>query len=300
MTDLGQADDTTNYHFNYLDALGATDKSAFQSGSFERFSHPVPPGLPVYWIQGDVEQSSIGNLFLDSVRFASGNNHGYVVGVTSQRFYPDFNGPHSLVALFQPDPHTLQVYGSHEPASVQSPGYLSTVFMGGPVNSFYGTVSGINDHLMITGSQQKSPNWQETAPVLIDPTITSGTSRFVDLGSLGGKNGTGNALNNAGQVVGWSEIANGAHHAFLYDKGIMEDLNTLIPPTAGLNLESAIGIDASGRIVAFGTDRSGATHEYFLTPAPVPEPSTLAFFGLVAGSLVLRRQRRCGRINTAA
>jgi probable HAF family extracellular repeat protein len=46
----------------------------------------------------------------------------------------------------------------------------------------------------------------------------------VDLGTLGGTNASASALNNRGQVVGWSNLANSEIHAFLWWKGAMRDL----------------------------------------------------------------------------
>ncbi len=116
-------------------------------------------------------------------------------------------------------------------------------------------------------------------------------SGAIDLGNLGGTNAVANALNNANNVVGWSQIASGAQHAFVYSNGMMQDLNLLIPTSANITLISAVGIDGSGRIVAFGTGSSGQTDEFLLTPvvSPVPEPSTLAVFGLMMAALAARR-----------
>lgn len=296
VTDLGQADMGSNY----LEALSAGDQATFRAGSFERFSHPVPSGLPRDWIQGDVDRSTYDRgLVYDHVTFASGNNQGDVVGVSSETIPSNGSGAFGRVALFRPDPHTLHVAGSpSDSAGVPSPGYLDVPSWPSPLSGYFGSVSGINDHKLVVGSNQRYPNWQETAPVLID--VSAGMASPVELGSLGGKNGVGNALNNAGRVVGWSELADGAHHAFVYDKGIMEDLNTLIPPTSGLTFSDAVGIDGTGRIVAFATDGSGVSHEYLLTPTTVPEPSVLALFGLVAGGLALQHDRRRRRLSRAA
>jgi probable HAF family extracellular repeat protein len=100
-----------------------------------------------------------------------------------------------------------------------------------------------------------------------------------------------NALNDASQVVGWSQVASGAQHAFVYSNGTMQDLNLLIPPISGITLTTAVGIDDSGRIAAYGTDSSGQTEEFLLTPATVPEPSSLAIFGLVILGFTARHHR---------
>lgn len=74
----------------------------------------------------------------------------------------------------------------------------------------------------------------------------------------------------------------------------MRDLNLLIPPLSGVTLTSAVGIDAAGDIVAYGTNARGQTHEYLLTPAesPVPEPSSLAVMSLAIAAVAIRQVRR--------
>ncbi len=73
----------------------------------------------------------------------------------------------------------------------------------------------------------------------------------------------------------------------------MQDLNSLIPSSSGIVLTSAVGIDAAGEIVAYGTNASGQVHEFFLTPAdsPVPEPSTLAVMFSMIVALAVRQAR---------
>ena len=48
-----------------------------------------------------------------------------------------------------------------------------------------------------------------------------------DLGTLGGEMSGGYGINNAGQVVGWSQTSTGQHHAFLYSDGKMQDIGPL-------------------------------------------------------------------------
>jgi len=75
-------------------------------------------------------------------------------------------------------------------------------------------------------------------------------SRQVFLGTLGGTNTLPYALNQQGQVVGYSYTAqNAAYHAFLWSKSSgMKDLGTL----GGLN-SYALGINKSDQVVGWGT-----------------------------------------------
>jgi probable HAF family extracellular repeat protein len=102
---------------------------------------------------------------------------------------------------------------------------------------------------------------------------------MVDLGSLAGSlnNSFAAAINDADQVVGYS-----GNSAFLYENGVMTDLNTLIPANSGfMNLEYANAIDNSGRIAGYGTTTDSHIHAFLLTPIPVPPAAapTLAVSG---------------------
>lgn len=111
-------------------------------------------------------------------------------------------------------------------------------------------------------------------------------------------------MNSRGEVVGMSEagptIGTGyaAYHPFVdqfidphLEASEISNLNNYIPSLPGDYLISASKIDDQGRILA-----SGSTHRYLLTPlelgppATVPEPSTLAFFGVATAILWLRRK----------
>jgi len=148
--------------------------------------------------------------------------------------------------------------------------------------------AGINDHGNLALNEFTWP--AANGYGVVTPHLIKGVPD-ISLGSLGGVNGAAYALNNSNQVVGWSQIASGTQHAFLYSNGTMQDLNLLIPPLSGITLTSAVGIDSAGEIVAFGTDASGQTNEYFLTPleSPVPEPSTLAIMSLMIVAVAARQ-----------
>ncbi len=81
------------------------------------------------------------------------------------------------------------------------------------------------------------------------------------LGNLGGSvNTAARAINESSQIVGFSEIGyverpwgyDNIDHAFLYDNGVMTDLNTLIPQNSGWELMEAFDINNNGQIVGYG------------------------------------------------
>ena len=79
-----------------------------------------------------------------------------------------------------------------------------------------------------------------------------------------------NDINAQGQVVGVSCDADGSCRAFLWDKGVMMDLNSLIPPGSPLDLTYASGINDQGEIAGYAFDQSTGDAPGFLailTPA---------------------------------
>jgi probable HAF family extracellular repeat protein len=120
-----------------------------------------------------------------------------------------------------------------------------------------------------------------------------------DLGTLRGWFSAALGINNAGDVVGWSEIElpaeqNGyrPHHAFLYHSGRMIDLNSVLPPASGWFLNEGRAINDAGQIAGEGT-LNGQPHGFLLTPGtgapalPPHAPTSLtaqSIFSSVAGN----------------
>jgi probable HAF family extracellular repeat protein len=295
-----------NSNGNYLTSLNASQQAAFEAGSFDLYSHPgtmaYPYGnTPFYNTAAfsygggtyDVVGSDQGPDALTNIYMRASNNLGVIVGTAYEQYS---QGVPSRLVLFTPDPHTVTSQSPFSPPqTVQSPGYMGIVHTqsDSTYGQFYGTPAGINDHNSIALTEYA----YSSGPTALVPHLVMGGGQWtlggadIALGSLGGANGAAYALNNSNQVVGWSQIASGAAHAFLYSNSTMQDLNSLIPASSGIVLTSAVGIDSAGDIVAYGTDSSGLSHEYLLTPleAPVPEPASLAIAILAIGTLALRR-----------
>ncbi len=77
--------------------------------------------------------------------------------------------------------------------------------------------------------------------------------RTTDLGTLGGPFAYALAVNNRGQVVGGANIRWLASSAFLYEHGAMRDLNHLVQPGTGWQLEAAIAINDRGQILSWAS-----------------------------------------------
>ncbi len=73
-----------------------------------------------------------------------------------------------------------------------------------------------------------------------------------DLGSLGGHFSSSWGLNGVGQVVGVSSNASFQQRAFLWQDGVMTDLNNLLPANSGWELTGAFFINDNKQIVGNG------------------------------------------------
>jgi probable HAF family extracellular repeat protein len=89
---------------------------------------------------------------------------------------------------------------------------------------------------------------------------------MIDLGVPGDLN-RAHDINDSGQIVGWSSSG-----AYIYEDGVVTNLNTLIPAGSGVSISVATGINNAGQIVGYGLF-GGRTHALLLTPAEEGTPS---------------------------
>ncbi|MGB7746297.1 MAG: hypothetical protein WBN75_03325 [Verrucomicrobiia bacterium] len=115
--------------------------------------------------------------------------------------------------------------------------------------------TGINNHGDIVG--QSFTFSLVVHPLLYHDGLTQ------DLGTLGGTSGSATAINDLGEIIGWSATTSNAEtHAFLYRNGTMTDLGTFgaqtnIPGVLSYSYSSAYAINNWGQIVGTSTTPTG-------------------------------------------
>jgi probable HAF family extracellular repeat protein len=125
---------------------------------------------------------------------------------------------------------------------------------------------GINEHGQVVGFSS-----------LFDPETTDEVSRsflwsdgaMIDL-NVPGDYSVAEDINDSGQVVGWS--ASSAARAYIYEDGVVTNLNSLIPAGSGLTIIKATGINNAGQIVGYASG-GGRTHAILLTPVEEGTPT---------------------------
>jgi uncharacterized membrane protein len=98
---------------------------------------------------------------------------------------------------------------------------------------------------------------------------------MMDLGTLGGTTSAAQMINMHGEMVGWTGMADGSHHAFFMTTNVlggavhMMDLNSMVPANSGWEMMEARAINSAGQIVGWGM-HAGHTNAFLLTPVSGP------------------------------
>ena len=81
-------------------------------------------------------------------------------------------------------------------------------------------------------------------------------------------------INDSGVVVGTMKASGGfsTSHAWIYQDGVVTNLNSLVVPGSGLHIEFAYAINNLGQIAGVAADAQGYSHAVLLTPGGSNEP----------------------------
>jgi probable HAF family extracellular repeat protein len=110
-----------------------------------------------------------------------------------------------------------------------------------------------------------------TSPIYPFPTYLTAclwdNGSVIDIGKLPGytRNSAAGGINDQGQVVGYSSDNGNNPHAFIWENGVLTDLNNLIPNDSGWVLKGAADINELGQIVGYGS-LDGENRAFLLTP----------------------------------
>lgn len=88
---------------------------------------------------------------------------------------------------------------------------------------------------------------------------------ITNLGGLGASPASAYAINESSVIVGERLPGTIYRNAFIYSDGVMQDLNSLLPPDSGWVLTAARDINDNGWIVGEGTI-NGETHAFLMAP----------------------------------
>jgi probable HAF family extracellular repeat protein len=156
-----------------------------------------------------------------------------------------------------------QVVGSSGRAFLYSNGVMTDI---SPFGSLASYARGINNQGQVVGEYLIADHSSFHAFV-----YTGGT--FTDIGSADSPETVAYDINDRGQVVGATWVSRGDScrdcneyepHAFVYENGVMTELNSLLPPNSEWKLLQAFAINNKGRIVGYGLIH-GQFHAFMLS-----------------------------------
>jgi probable HAF family extracellular repeat protein len=122
----------------------------------------------------------------------------------------------------------------------------------------------------INASGQVGGSSSASSSRVSDPAFLYSNGQLINIGTLGGEYGQGRGINTAGEIAGYSTLANGSYRAFLYSGGQMIDLGTL-----GADYSVAYDLNDSGQVVGNSEPLGGEQHAFLYSDGQMTDLGTL-------------------------
>jgi probable HAF family extracellular repeat protein len=221
----------------------------------------------------------IGNLG-GTITSASGiNDYGLVVGESQLS-----NG--QLAAFFWQNGvmHALPGSAGFVPSAINNAGtiagaggqYGGCVWQSGEIVDLNPLTGGTRDDAYAINNVGQVVGWSGITGGTQHACLWNSPNNITDLGALSQQSSFATSVNDAGQVVGWSFLSdNTTIHAFLWENGVLTDLNSIVPVKPGWVLQKANGINNAGQIVgtaSYQADQFG----FILTKNPTAKAQTVS------------------------
>ena len=221
--------------------------------------------------------------------FSWDSTNGLVVlGIDNESSAVDINDNDQIVGGFINDDGNYRAYVWEEGQALVQPGVF-----GGDES----LASGINNLGQVVGRSTTGDTIG--GEDVYHSYIWDDINGMTDLGTMSGMDSFGAFdINELGQIVGWGwqtvDGIAGDRDAFYWENGTMYNLNDFLPQDSGWHLQYATGINESGYIVGWGTINQ-SQHGFLMKPNSnvVPEPTTMALFGIgLLGAGIARKRRK--------
>ncbi|MFH1814330.1 MAG: hypothetical protein ABIF28_09220 [Pseudomonadota bacterium] len=112
---------------------------------------------------------------------------------------------------------------------------------------------------------------------------------LTDLGTFGGQSARFNGINQSGQVVGSGRSQSGLDYAFVWNNGVVRDLNSIAEISMhGVVFTSALSINERGEMLALSNDG----FVYLISSVPEPETYASLLAGLICVGAFTRGSRK--------